>query len=223
MLGPEAKMIRLIRFTATERRTLLLGLALLSLGTGARLLLAPDRAEFAWDASQASRRAESLAEARAGVNDTIASAREAARPLAPGERLDPNQADVVQLQRLPGVGPARAAAIVRERDENGPFASAEDLARVPGVGAGLVRKWAATLSVSGRATVASRGPPSRLDLNQALPKELEQITGIGPALAGRIVEERRRRGPFSSLEDLLDIPGIGPKTLDLLRQRAFVP
>lgn len=212
----------MIRFTATERRTLFLGVALLSLGTGARLLLAPDRAEFAWDASQVPRAVESLTAIRQNVSDTIASAREAARPLAPGERIDPNQADVVQLQRLPGVGPARAAAIVRERDAHGPFATAGDLARVPGIGAGLVRRWEAVLSLSGHAPAASRKLPSRIDLNRALPNELEQITGIGPALAGRIVETRSRRGRFDSLEELLEVPGIGPKTLDNLRQRAFV-
>ncbi len=212
----------MIRFTATERRTLVLGVALLALGSGARLLLAPDRAEFAWDPSPASRHAESLDGAKQSVDDTLASARAAARPLAPGEKLDPNRADAVQLQRLTGVGPARAAAIVRERETNGPFASVEDLTRVPGVGPGLVRKWGEVLSVSGRSRAGIAAPPSRIDLNRALPKELEQITGIGPALARRIVETRRRRGPFGSVEELLDVPGIGPKTLDHLRQRGFV-
>ena len=212
----------MIRFTATERRTLLIGVALLALGTGARLLLAPGEAEFAWKASGAPRPTESLSAARRVVNDTIERAREAARPLAPGETIDPNRADEVQLQRLPAVGPARAAAIVLERETNGPFASLEDLTRVPGVGTGLVRQWEATVSLSGTAAPHTRGPPARVDLNRALPKELEQITGIGPALARRIVEARRRRGSFGSVEELLEIPGIGPKTLDHLREQAFV-
>lgn len=212
----------MIRFTTTERRTLRLGVILLALGTGARLVFAPDRAEFAWEASRAPRRAESLSVVREGVDDTLASEREAERPLAPGEKLDLNRADAVQLQRLPGVGPARAAAIVHERDTNGPFASAEDLTRVPGVGSGLVRRWDGKLSVSGSARAALGEAPSRIDLNRALPKELEQITGIGPALARRIIDARTRRGRFRSVEELLDVPGIGPKTLDHLRERAFV-
>lgn len=212
----------MIRFTATERRTLLIGVALLALGTGARLLLAPGETEFAWDASGASRPAESLSAAREVVDDTIESAREAARPLVPGETVDPNRADAVQLQRLPAVGPARAAAIVRERETNGPFTSVEDLTRVPGVGSGLLQQWKDALALSGISPSPMRGPPARIDLNQALPNELEQITGIGPALARRIVEMRGRRRRFTSIEELLEVPGIGPKTLDHLRERAFV-
>ncbi|MFW6084521.1 MAG: ComEA family DNA-binding protein [Gemmatimonadota bacterium] len=212
----------MIRFTATERRSLLLGVALLALGTGARLALAPGRADFAWDASDASRPAESLSAAREEIGDTLEREREADRPLAPGETIDPNRADIVQLQRLPGVGPARAAAIVRERETNGPFGSPGDLTRVPGVGDGLVRRWAAALAPSASVAPRPRGGASRIDLNRALPKELEQITGIGPALARRIVDARSSRGRFGSIEELLEIPGIGPKTLDRLRQRGFV-
>lgn len=48
--------------------------------------------------------------------------------------VDVNRADTPQLETLPGVGPATAAAIITERNRNGPFASFEDLERVPGIG-----------------------------------------------------------------------------------------
>ena len=48
--------------------------------------------------------------------------------------VDLNTATVEQLESLPGIGPATAAAIVDDRDRNGPFASVEDLDRVPGIG-----------------------------------------------------------------------------------------
>lgn len=48
--------------------------------------------------------------------------------------IDLNQASVEQFQQLPGVGPATAAAIVDDRQRNGPFASVDDLDRVPGIG-----------------------------------------------------------------------------------------
>lgn len=48
--------------------------------------------------------------------------------------VDINRADVGQLDALPGVGPATAAAIIAERDRNGPFLTVEDLERVPGIG-----------------------------------------------------------------------------------------
>lgn len=60
----------------------------------------------------------------------------------PSGPVDVNRASVRELEVLPGVGPATAAAIVAERERNGPFSSFEDLERVPGIGpsklAGLV-------------------------------------------------------------------------------------
>lgn len=48
--------------------------------------------------------------------------------------VDVNRADSVQLQTLPGVGPATAEAIISFREENGPFRTIEDLLDVPGIG-----------------------------------------------------------------------------------------
>ena len=48
--------------------------------------------------------------------------------------VDVNTASAVELETLPGVGPATATAIVTERDRNGPFLSVDDLDRVPGIG-----------------------------------------------------------------------------------------
>ena len=45
-----------------------------------------------------------------------------------------NTADAVQLDALPGVGPSTAAKIVADRETNGPFASPDDLGRIPGIG-----------------------------------------------------------------------------------------
>ncbi len=53
---------------------------------------------------------------------------------AGGGPVNVNDADVVELQRLPGIGPAIASAIVAWRDDNGPFASVDDLLDVPGIG-----------------------------------------------------------------------------------------
>lgn len=52
----------------------------------------------------------------------------------PAGPIDVNRASAAELEMLPGVGPATAAAIVAERDRNGPFASSGDLERVPGIG-----------------------------------------------------------------------------------------
>jgi competence protein ComEA len=53
--------------------------------------------------------------------------------------------------------------------------------------------------------------PSRLNVNAADAQALQALPGIGPSLAKRIVVERERNGPFQTEEDLLRVPGIGPK------------
>ncbi|GAA3056977.1 MULTISPECIES: ComEA family DNA-binding protein [Actinomycetes] len=53
-----------------------------------------------------------------------------------------------------------------------------------------------------------------VDLNTAEAAELEQLPGIGPALAERILEHRARHGPFGSLEELAAVRGIGPAILE---------
>jgi len=55
-----------------------------------------------------------------------------------GGLINLNQADASELETLPGVGPVLAERIVADREENGPFASVDDLGRVPGVGDAIV-------------------------------------------------------------------------------------
>lgn len=57
----------------------------------------------------------------------------------------------------------------------------------------------------------------KLDVNQATARELEQIPGVGPSLAKKIIDARAARGRFATLEELDEVPGIGPKTLEKLR------
>lgn len=49
-------------------------------------------------------------------------------------KIPVNTADTVLLQTISGIGPKLAQKIVDERNRSGPFTSAEDLARVPGIG-----------------------------------------------------------------------------------------
>jgi competence protein ComEA len=59
--------------------------------------------------------------------------------------------------------------------------------------------------------------PALTDLNRAARAELEQVPGLGPGLAKRIEDHRRANGPFKSVEDLRQVKGIGPITLDKVR------
>ena len=71
---------------------------------------------------------------------------EAERTIQTGT-VDLNRATVADLVALPGIGPARARAIVAFRESNGPFRQLDDLRRVPGFPASLVRQLASRLTI----------------------------------------------------------------------------
>lgn len=56
-----------------------------------------------------------------------------------------------------------------------------------------------------------------LDLNRASAVDLEAVPGLGPVLAHRITAFREEHGPFTDLEGLLQVKGIGPKLLEKIR------
>ena len=148
-----------------------------------------------------------------------------AAPLAPGERLDPNRDPAIELDRLPGVGPATAEAMVREREVGGAFLRPQDVLRVPGVGPATLEKIGGYLDFSSPPlaprAARPRGVEERLDVTRASLTELEALPGIGPALAQRILDARRER-PFTSVDDLLRVRGVGPATLERLRPKVRV-
>ncbi|HEX2193323.1 MAG TPA: helix-hairpin-helix domain-containing protein, partial [Acidimicrobiales bacterium] len=59
--------------------------------------------------------------------------------------------------------------------------------------------------------------PTTVDLNTASAEQLDDLPGIGPALAKAIVDHRARHGRFRTVDGLLDVRGIGPAKLDGLR------
>lgn len=89
-------------------------------------------------------------------------------------------------------------------------------ARVAGIGAEVDGR------ASGRRPASIRAPtkPSLvgpLDLNTADTEALQALPGVGPTLAERIVADRDAHGPFRAPEDLLRVPGIGPKRWERIR------
>jgi competence protein ComEA len=68
-------------------------------------------------------------------------------PAGPRAPIDLNTASEAALQTLPGIGPAKARAIVAYREAHGPFASVQALGSVPGIGPALVAKVGAALGV----------------------------------------------------------------------------
>jgi competence protein ComEA len=64
---------------------------------------------------------------------------------------------------------------------------------------------------------SSTAPSAPVDLNTASVTELDALPGVGPATAQAIVDYRTQHGPFRSVDDLLDVRGIGPAKLDAIR------
>jgi len=64
-----------------------------------------------------------------------------------------------------------------------------------------------------QATTGSR----LVNVNTADEQELDTLPGVGPSLAARILEYRKKNGPFSSVEDLDNVEGIGPSRVDSLK------
>jgi competence protein ComEA len=198
---------------------LLLGASVLRLGLASRQSPPPPPAADVLPAL--------LAQSRARADEEAARA----TPLGAGERLDPNGATPAELDRLPGVGPATAEALVRSRELEGPFQRPEDLLRVHGVGPALLERIRPHLALAPAASAATRPPSAKavprrsaapLDLNRADTLALQALPGVGPALARRIVASRSE-SRFRTVDDLLRVRGIGPATLSRLRPLVAVP
>ena len=135
--------------------------------------------------------------------------------------LDPNAADRPSWDRLPGIGPRTAEAILEHRTARGPFHSPEDLLEVRGIGPVTLAKirpwlrWPEGVSRDGRTAKAGRsGRPDLYAVDRAF---LERLDGIGPELAKNILEERQRRRGFRAWPDVLETKGIGPAKLRVLQ------
>jgi competence protein ComEA len=71
-------------------------------------------------------------------------------------------------------------------------------------------------AASGPGGTGGPGPAGTVNVNTADAAALEELPGIGPALAGRIVEHREQVGPYGSLADLDAVSGIGPAMMERL-------
>lgn len=67
------------------------------------------------------------------------------------------------------------------------------------------------------ATVVGGDDDGVLSINQASPADLESLPGVGPVLAERIVAYRETNGAFETVEDMLEVPGIGEAKLEAIR------
>jgi len=67
--------------------------------------------------------------------------------------------------------------------------------------------------------LAKKKPPAHpININTATAADLQQVPGIGPSTAQKIIDTRKSYGAFKSVDDLLAIKGIGPKKLEKMRK-----
>jgi competence protein ComEA len=128
------------------------------------------------------------------------------------------------LYKLPAgsrlaVAVERAGGVSRHGDETGvnlasPLHDGQQVI-VPRRGAaGMAASVGAGGAASAGGAAGTSGPVS---LGQATEAQLETLDGIGPALAGRILEYRQQHGGFRSIDELKEVSGIGDKRFEALR------
>lgn len=138
--------------------------------------------------------------------------------------LNVNTASESELTSLPGIGPAKAAAIVQVRTQNGPFSSLADLDAVTGIGPATLSNIAplVVFSADGKPTAStpatkdstpSATAEGAININAADASALQNLPGIGPSKAAAIVADRTANGPFTNCSDLQRVRGVGPATV----------
>jgi competence ComEA-like helix-hairpin-helix protein len=159
-------------------------------------------------------------------------------------KVNINSSSVEELSRLPGVGPATALRILEYRSAHGPFRRVDDLQNVRGIGPRTIERFgdqgypgepetiAPELMSELRSEADARQRPAeivtiesapcgpgRININTASSEELQTLPRVGPKIAERIINDRTANGPFSDINDLIRVRGIGPVTLERMKDR----
>ena len=100
---------------------------------------------------------------------------------------------------------ARAGGPTRHADLAAPLVDGEQVV-VPRRGPG-----------GSTAVTAAPGAGAKVSLGSATVEQLDELPGVGPVTAQKIVDWRSTHGPFRSVDDLDDVPGIGPARIEQLR------
>ncbi|MDP8232667.1 MAG: helix-hairpin-helix domain-containing protein [Candidatus Zophobacter franzmannii] len=141
--------------------------------------------------------------------------------------LDIHKATFEQWVMVPGLGTKRALALIEFRDFYG-FSVVNDLMKVKGIGINTVNDiiaygYGMSYNDDNVTTNTQVDATDNLyDLNKASFEQLVSIKGIGKFRAQCIIEMRERVKRFKSFDELLDINGIGPKTVKILESSTYL-
>lgn len=134
-----------------------------------------------------------------------------------------------ELETIPGIGPKRASDIIKYQTEHG-FNSKIDLLNVKGIGKATLSKiekyfldFGVEFNLNNTSQKSSNnnalGTQIRININRAGIEELVELPGIGPSKAEKIINLRKQLGKFKEVDDILQVKGIGPKTLGKFRDK----
>jgi competence protein ComEA len=88
---------------------------------------------------------------------------------------------------------------------------------VDGIQIVVPSRAAAVGSASGGSSAGESAAGGMVSLSSATVEELDELPGVGPITAQKIVDYRTEHGPFASVDDLDAVPGIGPTRIEQLR------
>jgi competence protein ComEA len=76
--------------------------------------------------------------------------------------------------------------------------------------------------VGGPDGASAAGTGGSVDVNRASADQLDELPGVGPTTAEAIIAHREQNGPFGSVDELIDVRGIGEAKLEQLRDLVTV-
>lgn len=117
------------------------------------------------------------------------------------------------LGRNTGHSPVRLATVTEAETQTSPALT--EAATNPAVTETEAGEAPVTLSATEPAESTTPGS-GRININTATVQELDTLPGIGPVLAQRIYDFRQANGPFSTVEELIRVSGIGEKKLEAI-------
>jgi len=156
--------------------------------------------------------------------------------MSPNLAVNINTATQSELIALPGIGASKARSIIAYRQANGEFKNVDELVNVKGIGQKTLMKlkpYVFTSDTDGAPKTVNTSPtPSKpvpsenqgslININNAEQSSLESLPGIGPAKARAIIAYRNTNGSFKAVDELVNVKGIGQKTLEKIRSQIMI-